>query len=125
MLRPDAGIIQPGGNRIHRCNLPVFILQEQGFHTVEDAFRTPGNGSRCPLCIHAFPGRFHADEAHILVRDEIVEDTHGVGPAPHTGDDRIRQPPFFFQQLGFHFFPNHLLEVPYHFRVRMGPHNGA
>ena len=37
VLRADAGIVQSGGDGVHRRDLSVLILAEIGFHAVENA----------------------------------------------------------------------------------------
>ena len=99
VLRADAGIVQTGGNGVHRGDLAVFILAEIGLHAVENAQSARVDGGGGLKGVYAAACRFTADEPDALVLNEVVETADGVGAAAHAGDDGIRQTAFLFQHL--------------------------
>ena len=52
-----------------------------------------------PAGFNAFAGRLHANQAHVLVTDELVEGADGVAAAAHAGDHGVGQAPFGIEDL--------------------------
>ena len=82
VLRPDAGVVQAGGDGVDRGDLPVRVLTEVGLHAVEDAQLSGGDGGGGVRRVRPAPRRLTADEADGGIRDEVVEGADGVGAAP-------------------------------------------
>ena len=125
VLRADAGIIQPCGNGVDRCDLAVFILAEIGLHAVENAQPAGVDGGSCFKGIDAAACRLAADQAHILILDEMVEAADGIGTAAHAGDDGIGQPAFLFQHLLLDLLGDDRLEITDDGGERVRPHDGT
>src|SRR5512135_1351785 len=111
-----------------RRDLPVFILQHEGACSVHDAYASPGwitEASSVPARINAVPACFDADQLDGFVVHERTENTDGIGPASHAGDNSVWQP----SCIGKHLFPrlaaDHRLELADHGRVGVRPKGRA
>ena len=125
VLRPDAGVVQAGGDGVDRGDLPVRVLTEVGLHAVEDAQLSGGDGGGGVRRVRPAPRRLTADEADGGIRDEVVEGADGVGAAAHTGQHRVGELPLLLQQLRPDLPGDDRLEVPHHGGEGVGPHDGA
>ena len=124
-LGPDAGVIQPCGDRVGGQDLAVFVEQEQGLVALDDprAARAAhaggmlsGSGSPAP--------RFGPDQPRPGSFDEGGEEADGVGAPAHAGHQRFNlQTPLPDLELGLP--ADHGLELPHHRRVRRGTQGGA
>ena len=92
---------------------------------MEDTQLAGGNGGGGLKGVDAPAGRFATDQPDALILDEVVKASDGVGAAAHTGDDRIGQATFFFQNLCLDLPGNDCLKIPYHGGERMGSHHRA
>ena len=100
VLRADAGVVQTGGDGVHRRDLAVLVLAEVGLHAVENA--QPDRWRWWPRSRSVSTPRPAASQpmsrtARIV--DEVVKAADGVGAAAHAGDDRIGQASLLFQHL--------------------------
>lgn len=77
---------------------------------MENTKAAAGNGCRRLRSINAAPCCFHADKLHILVRNEIIKQAHGVRAAAHARHYNIRQAAFFFKHLCFNFLADNALK---------------
>ena len=125
VLRPDARIVQPGGNRIYRGDLPILVLAEIALHPVEDAQASGGNSRRRLRRVHAAPRRLAADQPHRGVVNEVIEGPDGVGTAAHAGQHRVGQSALPLQHLGLDLLRDHRLKVPHDGGEGVGTHDGA
>ena len=125
VLGANAGIVQTCTDGVHGGDLTVLVLAEVGLHAVEDAYASGCHGGGSLKGVDAPTGGLAADEADILVPDEVVEGADGVGAAAHTGDDGIGQSALFFQDLLLDLLGDDSLEVPHHLGEGMGTHGGA
>ena len=64
VLRSDAGVVQPGGNGVHRRDLAVFVLAEPGFHPVKNAHPARIHGGGRFKGVDSPSRRFRADQTH-------------------------------------------------------------
>ena len=95
MLRPDAGIIEPGGDRMAFENLPVGVLQEIGAVAVQHARRAAGHrGGVAVLDVEAVAARLDAVDRDLAVVEEGMEEADGVRAAADRRDQRIGQAAF-------------------------------
>ncbi len=99
VLRPDAGIVQTGGDGVNRRDLAKLVLAEVAFHTVEDAQPTGGHRGRGLKGIHAPACGLTADQPNAGILDKIVEGADGVAAAADAGDNRVRQLSLLGQHL--------------------------
>jgi hypothetical protein len=60
--------------------------------------------------------RLHADQPHLAVAEERIEEAHRVRAAADAGHQHVGEP----SELPPHLAADHRLEVPHHHRVRMG-----
>ena len=94
VLGADAGIVEPGADRVRLEDLPVVVGQDVGARAVQDADAAPVSvAACCPVSIPS-PGRLDADERDAGVGEERVEHAHRVRAAADAGDHRVGQPPF-------------------------------
>ncbi len=84
---------------------------------------TPAASAGKTRGVTARPDRFttglDADELHVAILDEGIEDPDCVTAAADTGDDRIWQSTGLFQDLAPRFPSDHRLKLANHQRVRM------
>src|SRR5215472_7773776 len=69
--------------------------------------------------LHTVPGGLAADEPHIRVGNERVEQPDGVRPPSDTGNRRIRQPPGSLENLAAGLHAYDALEIADHGRKGM------
>src|SRR5918994_7163042 len=100
MLRPDAGIIEPGRDRVAVEDLPVGILQEIGAVAVQHAGLAGVHRSAMLDAVEPAPARLDADDFYRAVVEEWMKQADGVGAAADGGDDSVGQPAFLLQYLG-------------------------
>ena len=78
-----------------------------------------------PSRIDAFATGFNADQPHVGVGNVVVENAHGVRPAPHAGENYIRLASDHLWHLRKAFFADDRIEIAHHHRIRMRPGHGA
>src|SRR5665647_2789388 len=126
MLRADTGIIQTRRNRMGFDNLAVLILHQISPVAVQYAHRTIGGEWRGMFAgFHPQTSSLDTDEAHILIIDVGVENSHGIGAATDTGDDGIRLTPDQFRHLAPGFDTDDGLKIPHHHGIWVRTGNGA
>ncbi len=125
MLRPDARIVEPSGNRVRVQGLAIGVLQQVGPHPVDHPGGAAGQRGRVPAGGQAVAARFTADQAHALVRDEGVEHADRVRPAAHAGDHGVRQASRRADHLLPGFNADDALKIPDHDGERVRAHHRA
>src|SRR3990170_3933975 len=125
MLWPDAGIIEPGGDRMRFLDLAVVVHQQIGAIAVQHPGPAAGNRGRVLATVETEAGRFHAVDFDPALVEERMEQAHGIGAAANAGDQRIRQPVFGPLHLLARLTADDRLEIAYHGRVRMRPRHRA
>ena len=85
VLRADAGIVEAGRDRVRVGDLPVLVGEDRRARAVQHAGPAGAERRRA--------GRLDADEAHVRVVEEAVEDADRVRAAADARDDRLGQPP--------------------------------
>ena len=90
VLRPDARVVEPGGDGVCLDDLAVLILQDVTPRPVEDAFLALYE--RCGVLgpVQAVASRFNADDLDTFVRDELVEVLAGMA-IQHLGQVVLAQ----------------------------------
>src|SRR5262249_41713191 len=119
MLWPDAGIVEPGGNRVSFQHLAELVLEQVSAGAMEDTNRPWAERGGVAAAGYAVASRLDAHEVDVLVEQERIEDAHGVGAAADAGDNRIRQPPGRLEHLTSRLAPDDRLEVAHDHGVRM------
>ena len=122
MLRTDSGVVQTSGDGVHRRNLTVFVLAEQGLHSVEYAKSTRCDGCRGFSGVNAAAGSLAAYQADVLVVDEVVEHTHRIGAAAHACHNSSWESALLPEDLLPCLLGDHALEVTNDHRERMRTH---
>ena len=70
------------------------------------------------VCLNDMAASFNAVHGYATLIKEGVEQTHGIGSAADTGDERIWKAAFFLQNLFPGLFGDHGLEIPHDGRPR-------
>ena len=91
MFRPDAGIVETGGNRVAFLDLPVAVLQQVGAVAVQHAGPPGGQRGAMLVRVETLAAGLDADDFHILVVEERMEQADGVGAAADGGDQQVGQ----------------------------------
>src|SRR4051794_7797870 len=117
VLRPDARVVEPGGDRVRVGDLPVVVGEDRRPRAVEHAL--PARAEARRAC------RFDADQPHVRVVDEALEHPDRVRAAAHAGDDDLGQAALDLEELLPRLVPDHRLKLADHLRVRRGADAGA
>ena len=125
MLRPHAGVIQAGRDRMGLGDLPVRVLQKVSAIAMQHAGRPCRQRRRVAPRGDALPSRFNADQSRALVRDVRIEDSHRVAATAHAGNHCIGLAAGHLWHLDQALVADHTLEVAHHGRVRMRPGDGT
>ena len=125
VFRADAGIVEAGGDRMRLDDLAVVVAQHVGAVAVQHA--GAARGQRCGVVPgrDALARRFGADDAHVAVVEERMEDADRVAAAADAGGDRVRKAAVFGQHLRARLAADDGVEVADHARVRIGAGDGA
>ena len=124
MFRPDAGIIQPGRNRMRVLDLAVIVHQEIGAVAMQHARPAAGDRRRMQLRQPVARG-LDAENLDAGIVEERMKQSHRVGAAADAGDQRIRQAAFGFLHLRAGLGADHRLEIAHHRRIGMRARDGA
>ena len=92
VLRPDRGVVEPGGNRMRQLDVAVVVLQDERARALQHARAAAGEARGVAAPDDRLAAGLDADEPDARVADERVEDAHGVAAAADARDDRIGQP---------------------------------
>ena len=118
MLRPDAGIVEAGRDRVALEDLAVAVLQEIGAVAVQHAGPPAGHrGGVAVLHVEAVAAGLDADNRHLAVVEERMEQADGVGAAADRRDERVGQPSLGRHHLLAHLVADHRLEIAHHRRI--------
>ena len=110
VLRADARVVEPGGDRVGVCDLSVLVGQHGGARAVQDTRSTVAE--RCRV------RGLDADERHARVVDEAREHPDRVGAAADAGEHRVREPTLGLEHLRARLAPDHGLELADDLRIR-------
>ena len=92
VLRPDARVVEPGGDRVRLDGLAVLVLQHEGAGAVQDAGVAGGDGGGVPAGLDAVAAGLEAVERDLGVVEEAGEQADRVGAAADAGGDGVGQP---------------------------------
>ncbi len=104
VLRADAGVVEPRGDRMRVLDLAVGVGEQGRARAVQDS-RAAGDEARRSR-------RLHADEPHVGVVDEAGEQADRVRAAADAGNDCVRQPSLGGEKLLARLVPDHCLQLP-------------
>ena len=111
MLGPDAGVVEPGRDRVRVDDLAVLVGEQRRARAVEDAGAARAEARRA--------GRLDADEPHVGVVEEAGEDPDRVRAAADAGDDRVGQPALGLEHLRARLAADHRLQLADDLGVRV------
>ena len=103
VLGADAGVVEPGRDRVRVGDLAVLVGEDRRARAVQDAGAAAAERGR--------PRRLDADQAHSGVVDEPGEHADRVRAAADAGDDRLRQRALRLEQLLARLAADHGLEL--------------
>ena len=110
---------------MRECHLPVGILQQVTESAVQDA-RRPTRETRGVLAqLRAASAGLNADQFHIFVADECMEQANGIAAAADASESGIRQAAFALENLGARFDADHAMEIADHHGIWMCAQRGA
>ena len=99
VFRSDSGIVQPGGNRVGRQHLAIFILQQIAQASMQDA-RLPGRESGTVVSgPNSLPPGFDPYQLDFRVIHEAGEEADCIGSSPYAGHGGGRKPAIALQHL--------------------------
>src|SRR5581483_7536586 len=110
VLGTDAGIVEPGRDRVRVRDLTVVVREDRRPRAVEHA--------RAPAPERRGAGRLDADDAHLLVLEEAVEEADRVRAAADARHDRLGEPPLGRENLLARLVPDDALQVAHDLRIR-------
>ncbi len=119
VLGADRGVIQPCRNRMRQLDVAIGVLEDVAARALEHARCTAGEARSVPTRLDPVTAGFDANQAHVAVVDERVEDAHGVTAAADARDDRGRQPADRLETLGSRLAADDRLKFANHQRVGM------
>jgi len=121
----DAGVVQPGADRMCLGDLAVGVLQQVGAVAVQHAGRAGRQRRRVPARGQARARGFDADEPRAGMRDVGIEQTHRVAAAAHAGNHGVGLAARLLGHLPQAFVADDALEVAHHHRIRVRAGHGA
>src|SRR5512138_716321 len=101
-------------------DLSIFVLQDIRAGAVDDADASLGRVAKAgcmPAGLDPAAARLDADQLDLLVLHEAAEDSDRIGPATHTGNDRVGQASHFHYDLFTRFCADHRLELAHDGRI--------
>src|SRR5689334_3595983 len=119
MLGTNCRVIQSGRDRMRQLDIPVLVLQHEGAGALEYASAAAGEAGGVTAAGNLLASCFDADEPHIAILDERIEDTHRVAAAADAGDDCGWQTAGELQYLGARFLADDRLKLADHERIRV------
>src|SRR5262249_38825128 len=126
VLGADAGVVEPGADRVRLADLSLFVLEEQRPGAVEDTRNTSVDGGAVPARLGAEPARLDADETHVWQIDEPRERADGVRAPADARHDEVRVGPVEdLAGLLARLVADDALELAHHPRERMRADDGA
>mmetsp|Transcript_11982 Transcript_11982/g.33139 ORF Transcript_11982/g.33139 Transcript_11982/m.33139 type:complete len:415 (-) Transcript_11982:284-1528(-) len=121
VLRANAGVIQTSADAVRLDDLAVVVLQELAERSVQDPGLAVRQGGGVPVGVQAISSGLDADEPHVLVLHEVVEESHGVAAAANARHEDVRLAAELLQALRPRLLADHGVEVSHHHRVGVGP----
>src|SRR4051794_6881462 len=126
VLRPGAGVVQPGRDRVRLADLALVVLKDRRERPVQHA-RPPAGRQRRAVAPRLEPlaRRLDADELDVGVVDEAGEHADRVRPAAHARENPVREPVAALEQLRARLVADDALQVADDRRVRRRAHRRA
>ena len=112
VFRAHTGIVEASTDRMRLLNLAVLVLEEETHRTVQHTSTPFRHGRGMAPRLDPIACSFNPDQAHIRTGHKLMEQAHGVGTTPNTGQQDIRQAPEGFTALLARFFADHRMEIP-------------
>ena len=119
VLGSDRRIVEARRNRMRQLDVPVLVLQHERPRALQHARAAAGESRGVAATPDRLAPGLDANQPHVAIADERIEDPHGVTAAADAGHDRGRQPAGELEDLRARFAADHRLELAHHQRVRM------
>ena len=100
MLRADAGVVEPGRDRVRLDGLAVLVLEHVGAGAVQHADVAGVDGGGVPAGVDAVAARLEAVDRDVVVVEERGEQADRVGAAADAGGDGVGQRAGTLEALG-------------------------
>ena len=110
---------------MRELDVAVLVLQHEGARPLQHAGAAAGEPRRVAAARDALAAGFDADQPHVAIVDERVEDAHRVAAAADARDHGIRQASGQLEDLRPRLAADDRLELADHQRVRMRPEHRA
>src|ERR1043165_165279 len=108
---------------MRQINLSVGILKEIGHGPLQHTRRSSCKSRRMFSARDTQTARFNTAHLNLLIPDKRIEESDGIAPTTDAGDEAIRQPALFRQDLSPSLTSNDRLEITDHHRIGMGTQN--
>ena len=118
VLRPDAGVVEPGGDRVRVEDLAVVVGEQRRARAVQHAGAARRRATR-----RRRPRRRSAGRASSGTKS--VEHADRVRAAADAGDHRVGQPSLGGEDLLARLAPDHALQLAHELRIRRRADAGA
>ena len=110
---------------MRQLDVAVLVLQHERARALQHAGAAAGEARRVPPADDRLAAGLDADQPHVAVVEERVEDADRVAAAADARDDRVGQPAGLLEDLRARLAADHRLELAHHQRIRMRPEHGA
>ena len=121
VLGPNRRVVEARGNRMGQLDIAVLVLQHERARALEHARAAAGKPRGVPAADNLLAARLHADQAHLTIVDERIEDADRVAAAADARHDRVRKPAGLLDDLPPRFAADHRLKLAHHQRVGVRP----
>src|SRR6185436_18764454 len=91
MLGTDRGVVEPCRHRMRRFDVAGVVLEDERMRALQHARRAAGKAGGMAPGGDRLATRLDANEAHMRIVDEGVEDPDGVAATADAGDDGVRR----------------------------------
>src|SRR5437016_14324964 len=102
---------------MRRLDVAVLILEHERPGSLQHAGAAAGEPCGMTAADDPLASRFDADEPHVTVVEERVEDAHGVTAAADAGDNRVGKPAGELHDLRARFAADDRLKFAHHPRI--------
>src|SRR6266478_3791841 len=107
------------------CDLTSFVLQYVRIRTLQHARQSPAKSRRMITQLLAATSSFDSDQLHLLVSDEVVENSDSIRAAANARNDDRRQFALGFHNLRPRLTSDHSVKIAHHCRIGMRAQHAA
>ncbi len=106
---------------MRELDIPVIVLKNERPRALEHAGAAAGEARRMAAADDQLAAGLDANQPHVAILDEGIEDAHGVAAAADAGHDRCRQRAGLLEQLRARLPSDDRLKLAHHQRIRVRP----